>query len=280
MIGLIRSELLKIRTTNIWWLFALGVAGLTGLTLLFNCVQAHFFLNEELSTEGMDADEAAQIRAQSQVVAQAANVFTSGQYFGGLMVLLLAMIVVTNEFYHQTATATFLTTPHRSAVVAAKLVAAIGFAVGFWLITAVLSLVTGVVFFNAEGFPNHLGDWEVQRAILFNLLVFALWAVLGVGFGALIRNQIGAVVTGALLYVVGTQLAQVVFFLVREFLIKEDWVLTAQVALPAVAAQVFVSAVDAFPHSPPYWVGGLVMLGYGIVAGAVGTYLMRRRDIS
>ena len=53
-----------------------------------------------------------------------------------------------------------------------------------------------------------LGEWEVQRAILFNLLVYMLWAIVGVGFGALIRNQVGAVVTGALVYLVGTQLAR------------------------------------------------------------------------
>ena len=32
---------------------------------------------------------------------------------------------MTNEFFHQTATTTFLTTPHRTAVILAKLVAAI-----------------------------------------------------------------------------------------------------------------------------------------------------------
>jgi len=31
---------------------------------------------------------------------------------------------------------------------------------------------------------------------------------------------------------------------------------------------------------PPWWVGGLVLLAYGVLAGAVGTVLTRRRDIS
>jgi ABC-2 type transport system permease protein len=101
-----------------------------------------------------------------------------------------------------------------------------------------------------------------------------------VGFGALIRNQVGAVVTGVLVYLIGTQLAQILFFVIREYLIKEDWVLQAQVVVPAVAAQIFVSATEVFPDAPPYWVGGLVMLGYGVVAGVAGTLIMRRRDIS
>ena len=279
--GLIRSEFLKIRTTNTWWIFGLGVVGTTGLTLLINCAQAHYYLKDfNNSTEGLDPEQADLARQQADVVAQAANVFTSGQVFGGLFTLLLGMLLITNEFYHQTATATFLTTPHRTAVVSAKLVAGMVFAAIFWFITAALSLATGLIFFQAENISNHLGDWEVQRGIIFNLLVFLLWAIVGVGFGALIRNQIGSVVTGTLLYTVGQQVAQIVFFLIHEFWIKEDWVETAQVIMPANAANVFVSVAKPFLHAPPYWVGGLVLLGYGLVGGAIGTLILRRRDVS
>ncbi len=285
MMKLIRGELLKIRTTNTWWLFGIGVIAMTALALLVNCLQADYFLNQEPpDTSGLDADDAAnqqrQFAAQSQVIAQAANIFTSGQFFGGLFVLMLGMLIVTNEFYHQTATATFLTTPHRSAVMGAKLVTGVAFAAVFWLITTVISLPTGLIFFQAQDVSPSLGEWEVQRAIIFNLLVFILWGIVGVGFGALIRNQIGAVLTGSLLYVIGTQAAQIIFFLIREYLIKEDWVLSALVIVPSVAAQVFVSATEAFPEAPPYWVGGLVMLAYGVVGGLVGTLILRSRDIS
>jgi ABC-2 type transport system permease protein len=285
MIALIRGELLKIRTTNIWWLFGIGVIVTTALALLVNCLQADYFLNEEPpDTTGLNAEDAAnatqQYAAQSKVIAQAANIFTSGQFFGGLFVLMLGMLIVTNEFYHQTATATFLTTPHRSSVMGAKVVTGVVFAAAFWLITTIISLPTGLLFFQAQDVANGLGEWEVQRAIIFNLLVFVLWAVVGVGFGALIRNQIGAVLTGSLLYVIGTQAATIIFFLIHEYLIKEDWVNSAQVIVPAVAAQVFVSATEAFPDAPEYWVGGLVMLAYGVLGGVVGTLILRKRDIS
>jgi ABC-type transport system involved in multi-copper enzyme maturation permease subunit len=285
MTSLIRGELLKIRTTNIWWLFGIGLVAMTALALLVNCLQADYFLNEPTpDTSGMDQEDAAntqaQFASQSQVVAQAANIYTSGQFMGALFILLLGMLLITNEFYHQTATATFLTTPHRSAVVGAKLITAMAFATLFWLITTIMSLPTGILFLQAQDVPVSLDEWQVQRAILFNLLVFMLWSIIGVGFGALIRNQVGAVVTGVLLYLVGTQLAQILFFVIREYLIKEDWVLQAQVAVPAIAAQIFVSATEVFPDAPPYWVGGLVMLGYGVVAGVAGTLIMRRRDIS
>jgi ABC-type transport system involved in multi-copper enzyme maturation permease subunit len=283
--GLIRGELLKIRTTNTWWLFGLGILGFTALALLINCVVA----NETLGSPppdvtGLNAEEAAESQAnfaaQSSVLRQAANIYTSGQFFGGLFVLLLGMLLITNEFYHQTATATFLTTPHRSAVVTAKLITAMAFAAFFWLIITAIDVAVGATFLNSQGFSPSLGEWEVQRAVLFNLLVFMLWAILGVGFGALIRNQVGAVVTGAALYLIGTQIAQAVFFLIYEFVIKEDWVLTSMVVVPAVAAQILTSPNELYPEAPEYWVGGIVMLAYGAVAGLVGTLIMRTRDIS
>jgi ABC-2 type transport system permease protein len=283
--GLIRGELLKIRTTNTWWLFGLGILGFTALALLINCIVANETLDSPPpDTTGLDPEEAAQSQAnfaaQSSVIRQAANIYTSGQFFGGLFVLLLGMLLITNEFYHQTATATFLTTPHRSAVVTAKLITAMAFAAFFWLIITGIDVAVGATFLSSQGFSPGLGEWEVQRAILFNLLVFMLWAILGVGFGALIRNQVGAVVTGAALYLIGTQIAQAVFFLIYEFVIKEDWVLTSMVVVPAVAAQILTSPNELYPEAPAYWVGGIVMLAYGAIAGLVGTLIMRTRDIS
>jgi CHASE1-domain containing sensor protein len=100
-----------------------------------------------------------------------------------------------------------------------------------------------------------------------------------VGFGALIRSQIGATITAAVAYVIGTQVAQVVFFLAHSYF-KQDWILTAQVIVPATASQIMLSPVKTFAQSPPQWVGALVLIGYGVVAGAIGTLILRKRDIS
>jgi len=287
MSNLIRSELLKVRTTNMWWIFTLVVVLTTGLAVWFNASEASYLLNQDppsLENSGLSAEEIRQIQAeqalQSNEKAIAADIFTSGQYFASLFVMIIAILLVTNEYHHQTATATFLTTPNRLAVVKAKMVTATMFAVGIWVITTVISLGVGVLFYQSEKMGNHLGDWAVQRAILFNLLVYVLWAILGVGFGALIRSQIGATITGAVLYTIGTQVVETIFGFVRFGLIKHDWVLTLKVLVPPEAARIFVAPVKTFVESPPYWVGGLVLLGYGLLSAAIGTWFMRRRDIS
>jgi ABC-type transport system involved in multi-copper enzyme maturation permease subunit len=286
MLRLFRSELLKITTTNTWWIFALASILGTGIALTVNLIQAHFLLKGDLSDIGGAgegpgaADAAANLALQRNVVAQAANIFTSGQFFGGLFAMLLAILLITNEYHHLTATTTFLTTPHRTMVVVAKFLVAMVASGFFWLMSTVLSLVAGIIYFNADDLPSHLGDWDITRAMLLNLMVFALWAVFGIGVGALIRNQLGATITATVLYVVGTQVAQLVFFLIHEFWIKKDWVLTAMVIVPAQAAAIAVSPTKTYVQSPPQWVGVAVLVGYGLILGTIGTLIIRKRDIS
>ncbi len=274
---LITSEYRKIRTTNTWWLFGIGVIVMTGLALLANIATAHYGLT---SANAADPQAVQQNPVLASPVSLAAGVFTSGQFFGGMFVMLLAILIVTNEYHHQTATSTFLTTPHRTSVIMAKLATAIVMAAFFWLVTTVLDLISGAIYYSLDGYPSHLGDWPVTQAILLNLMVYALWGVFGVGVGVLIRSQLGATITAALLYVIGTQLVTVIFYLIRQLVIKHDWVLTARVLIPAVAAQVAVSPTQAFEFAPAQWVGIAVLLGYGLIMGGIGIVIMRKRDIS
>jgi ABC-2 type transport system permease protein len=293
MTRIVRSELLKLRTTNVWWLFGIGVVLMTALAFLFNAIDAHFQfhppqpdLPPQASAEERQAVEAdyqqqvAVANLNATLVRLAANLYTSGQFFGVLFVMILGAIIVTNEFAHQTATATFLTTPHRTMVIVGKLIAGVLMAAGFWLLTTVLDVIAGSIFLPTQGRSNALGEWGVQRTILLNLAAYACWALLGVGLGVLIRSQIGAVVTGAVLYLIGTLAGTIVFNLIHAYLIKKDWVLTAQVILPAIASSVMTTVGRAFDHAPPQWVGAVVLIGYGVLFSVIGTLITRKRDIS
>jgi biotin transporter BioY len=124
----------------------------------------------------------------------------------------------------------------------------------------------------------------VLRSVLMSLLAFVIWAVLGVGLGVLIRSQLGATLTGAFAYLLSFVLAFAFFGLIRQFVIKEDWVWNWMVSVPGVASQVMISAepLQFGPNEsgPQWWVGALVLIGYGILAGVVGTLITRKRDIS
>jgi ABC-2 type transport system permease protein len=273
MIKLIRGEFMKIRTTNTWWLFALGALVMLALAFLVNAILVHVLLDEPLT-----GDVSAEEVALRDEVSMAARLFTSGQFFGLLFVMLIGILLVTNEFHHQTATTTFLTTPHRTLVILAKLVVAALVGAGWWLISTAVNFTAAIIFLSTEHMPNHLGDWPLTRAILLNLLAYTLWGVLGVGFGVLIRSQIGATVTAVVLYLVGTQVAGIFFTVISNWL-DQEWIEQAQVIVPSIASSLMISGIQ-LPGSPPQWVGAAVLIGYTVVTGAIGTMIMRQRDIA
>ncbi|MEU4642200.1 ABC transporter permease [Micromonospora sp. NPDC023814] len=269
--NLVRSELLKIRTTSTWWWLAIGAFLSIALAFAVNAWVADETLSGKGESLGVTGDMAS-------AAAQAANLYTSGQYLGLMFVMLIGILMVTNEFFHQTATTTFLSTPRRTSVIISKLVAASLLGFGFWLVTTLIDLAAGAVFLSINDYGTMLDEWAVQRALLLNLLAYAIWTVLGVGIGTLITNQLGAVITAAVLYLVGTQVVGLLFMLLANAL-DNMAVAKWQVIWPAVASTVMVSEGQT-DFTPEWWVGALVLIGYAVVSGVVGIAITRRRDIS
>ena len=274
---LVRSEFLKLRTTNGWWLFVLGALVMLVIAILFNWAQADFMFSSATPEAGSEED-AVVIEASRQSVVQAANLYTSGQFFGLMFVMLVAIVIVTSEFHHLTATTTFLTTPHRTAVILAKLCLAILFGAALWLVSLAINIPATIGILSIYDYSSLLGEWPVQRAILLNLLAYTLWGVLGVGIGVLIRSQIGATIIGAVVYLIGTAAVAILVAVLANGL-GWEWVEDAQYAFPSVASGLMVSGTE-LPGQPPYWVGALILVGWAVLTGAIGVMITRRRDIS
>ena len=303
--ALVRAELMKFFTTNSWWIFGSFLLAATALALLVNLVQAVGDL-DYASTGGIappdfsdlpadqrpspdqmaaiEADYARNTDLPRVLVTSAANVYTSGQLLNLMFIVVLGALIVTNEYFHQTATATFLTTPRRTRVVVSKLSAGLILAAGAWAASTVINIAVGAITFASKGYGVPFGHWTIVRAVLMNLLAYIIWAILGVGLGVLLRSQLGATITGAAMYWISWPVAGLLFGIIRAYVIKDDWVWNLTVIFPGVASYQMVAAEPAgFGFngvSPPWWVGALVLLGYGVLAGVLGTLITRRRDIS
>lgn len=270
---LIRSELLKLRSTTTWWWFVGGTLAWTAIALAFNIWTADMAFNDPV----FFGDPA--LTGLSDPLYHGGNVYTSGQFLGLMFVMLLGIVMVTSEHFHQTATFTYLTTPRRTSVIANKLITAVMIAVGFWVVTTVIAVGIGALYFSGQEPGIMLGEWGVQRAILLNLAAYVVWAIFGVAIGTLITSQLAATIIAAVLYLVGTQIASVLFFLLANWFENES-ILEWQVVIPSIASQVMTLGGDDFPGTPAWWVGALVLLVYAAVAGVAGVLITRRRDIS
>jgi ABC-type transport system involved in multi-copper enzyme maturation permease subunit len=273
LINLIRAELFKVRSTSLWWVMGIILVPLYAASLLANWASA----NASAPDAGVSDTQRQQIEAALNPINVATNLYTSGQFFGVLIVLLLAAIMVTSEFFYLTATSTFLVTPRRESVILAKFAAAIVLSLIVWLFTTILNLILVPLIMNQLDLGSQLGEPAVWRAIGLNALAFLLWGVLGVGAGVLIKSQLAATLILAITYTVGTSAVGLIFFLLTENVAR--WIENLQVLIPTSASQLMISGTD-LPGNPPRFVGALVLIAYAVIGGVLGTVLTKRRDIS
>lgn len=276
---LVRAEWKKVFTTNTWWIFALILIPLWGFTLFINYFQTQFLADPESLNVPPDdpsfSDPALIAAREAENIA--ANLYTNGQLTGLAIIMVLGIIIMTSEFFHQTATTTFLTTPHRSAVIAAKFVVAGLLGLLFWAVTTVANLLVTPLILNSFDTPTMIDSSAIWRSIGLNGLAYLLWALFGVGIGVLIRSQIAATVTAIVLYFAGSIGAAIILDVLSNRF--GDWINNLQVIVPSLASGLMVSGTD-LPGSPPQWVGAAVLIGYAVVTGVVGTLITRTRDVS
>jgi ABC-2 type transport system permease protein len=172
--ALLRAELLKQRSTRT----VLGLlAAMLGLVLL--AVLLHGF--------GLPAEGLASVQRQLMV-------FGRGELLGVLFAALLGALSVTTEIRHGTIRPTFLVTPRRRPVVAAKVAVTAVIGAGFGAVAATTAAAAGTAALVSRGIDVRLGAGDIMLLVGGSAGAAALWAAIGVGVGALVRNQVVAVV--------------------------------------------------------------------------------------
>ncbi|GIG61887.1 hypothetical protein Lfu02_62590 [Longispora fulva] len=283
---LIRSELLKFRTTDVWWILGLIALVATAGALVVNVFQANASLTDVFMPSSGSTEELESMRAhfveEHSVRGVAPAVYVSGQFLGLLVAMLLGIGVVRAEFAHRTASVTFLCTPRRAHVIGAKFLASSVLAAVLWAATTALNTIVGIVYFSANGYETGLTYGGTLGSMLLNLFAYAVWAAFGVGFATLLRGGAAAPIVGVVLYLISMPAAFMAFDVFGSMFLDDTTSphrYALMVALPAAASQVMTTPGEVYRESPAQWVGAAVMIGYGLLSGLIGAYLTRRRDI-
>jgi ABC-2 type transport system permease protein len=243
----LRAELLKQRSTRT----ALGLfAAMLGLVLL--AMLLHSF--------GLPAEDLGSTDRQLMV-------FGRGEFLGALFATLLGAMSITAEIRHGTIRSTFLVTPRRGRVVAAKVSASIVIGAGFGLAACVLAAGVGTAALRARGIDVRLDGGDYALLVAGGGAASALWAAIGVGLGALVRNQ------------VPTLIGICAWLLFVEGLLAGDVGGLGDVGrfLPGAAASA-ISGQDPGTLLAP--VAGLVLLAsYAAATALAGALVISRRDV-
>jgi ABC-2 type transport system permease protein len=251
MTRLVRAEFTKLATTRLVYGVAAVMAAFGVLTVVANATTAGQQGNPPLSADNFPMLVAAPVR--HTLLAGAA--------------LLLGILGMTGEFRHHTVTQTFLVTPDRGRVVAAKLVAYPLAAIVLALATLAVTAAVATGWLAAKGITPSLLDARLGRVVGVALLGAGLCGLVGVGVAALVRNQVAALV-GTVVWVA----------VVEGLLMSLLNVPSLGKWLPSAAAKAAITSPGGAQLSR--LAGTLLLVGYALALALVGTRLVVRRDIT
>ncbi len=269
MTAAIRSEFRKFFTTRLWWGMAIAM-------LVTGAAFAGLFA--WLFTSGGAGDGGPGAAALPTTDAELATVvFTAGISVGYLLTLAIGIMTIGSEYRHKTITASFLATPRRGVVMGAKVVSLLVIGAFYGVLSLAGAVLSGTLVLTSQGVAPF-ADPSIWRTLALGLLVLGLWALIGLGAGILIPNQVAA-----LLISIGV--AWIVEPIVAGLLPLTSWGgnLTPYFPSQATSAalgQTASSFGGTTQHSLTWWGGALVLAGYAALMAGIGTWRTMRADIS
>jgi ABC-type transport system involved in multi-copper enzyme maturation permease subunit len=255
----IRSEILKLRTVwSTWLIVAIAMALVLLLCILVAFVQPR--------ASGIEA-ALIPVRGSARWFD---NIFSTMGVAQNLT-LVLGVLIVTGEYRHKTVTPTYLAEPRRGRVTAAKLVVSAGAGLLLAVVVGAVALAFGSILVAVGDGTASVMLGQYRLVIPGVLGAAVLFAIYGVGLGAMVKNQVVAIVVGIGFSAIVEPIVDAVAPQVGKY-------------LPGYAAQALAgSAARGIGRVIPlltWWEGGLALLGYGVFLAAVGTLTTLRADVT
>lgn len=242
---LLKAEGRKLATTRLPW-------GFLGALVLFSVIVAVAVVHGSATDDALGFVDTAQ--AQRSLLAFGSNAMVFGGLFGAT--------AVAREYTHGTVVPTFLLSPQRHRVQVAQLGAVL---LAGGLLGAVgggLTVAAGAVSLPMVDQQLLLTGGAVAQLVAVAALAGSTGAVLGAGFGSLVRNTGGAVTAVVLLLLVGPPL-------IGQLLVD------VAVWLPGSLLGVLAGITDQHAVG----VALLALLAWAVLPATVGMAAVQRRDV-
>lgn len=256
MMSIVKSEFRKAFSTKL-----VVILTLSALAFVLLSVVLGVYL-----TPGPPGDENANMLLLPEAVL---NIYSSAGS-ASVFVLILGIVAMSGEYRNQTITSTFLATPKRGLVIVAKMISysVIAFIIALIMWLATVAVAT-VLLTTVEHAPV---EWSSVFEVLGGtLLGLVLYAILGVAIGALITNQVAAIVI-ALVWVFVVEALLTVFV---------DWL---GKWLPGGALNSILQATNTsgFGGTDALSVpaAALVLIGYTFALALAALIVTNRKDIT
>ena len=250
MIRLVRAEFLKLRTTQVWFWLLLASLAVAAITVIGPIA------GNDVHNSGDVADT------------------LTGAATAYLPVFVLGVLGITTEFRYQTITPTVLATPSRWAIVTAKMITYLFVGVAYSALCVLVQLAIAVPWLSAKNIDVTFGSNHVPQALVSVFAVVVLFGIIGIGVGALIKNQIVAVTVGIILMQVVNPLIAAIPKVRAAFPYTPFGGLSSLLTLKSSDR-----ASDGFTLLSP-WGGVVVLLLWAFVPAVLGASITMTRDIT
>ena len=261
-----KSEIRKIFTTRMWWALALAMAVLA------------FLLS--MAAAAIVGDGGFGENAYAAQVIYTAGLLGNFGSLAALVPLALGVLLITNEYRHQTVTSTYLATPRRSVVALAKIAAVAVCGALFGVIHVIASIAGGALIMRtSKDMPLFLDNADVWQSLGMSVLATIVWMLLGFGCGMLLRNQVAAILLGVGFGLLG-QLILNVLFALRGWDTAAKFIPGNLTTGMLVTGDPLQSGDGGSAPTFSWWICMLLLGGYALVLSAIGSVLTARRDIT
>jgi ABC-2 type transport system permease protein len=182
-----------------------------------------------------------------------------------VLMLVLGVLIITTEFRHGTASSTFLVAPKRYPVLAAKL--GVGFLVGLLagLAYVVVNAGLAVPLLSSRGGETPSAG-ELAEIYAGVVISYGLLCAFGLGVGAIVRNQVGAIIAAIAFFFVLSPLPELLPGSIGDY-------------FPAQAIGSLHGSVEGDANLSQV-AGGLVLAAWSLGLLAIGAVLICKRDLS
>jgi ABC-type transport system involved in multi-copper enzyme maturation permease subunit len=240
----LRAELLKIRSTRT----SIGLlVGLIALALLFTILTCTLSPTSQVVGE------------QNQV-----SLLSFGS-IAGVFAALAGIMLFTSEYRFGTIRPSVLFNPNRNRLFASKIAAGALSGLVFGVVGEGLVFSIGLFILKARSIPITMTSANMTELIVGAIIGTALWGAIGVSVGAVVPNQVGAVIS-----------------LLAWGFVAENLVFGF---LPKIGRYLPVHASDSMmgpiqTQLLPGNVGTVVVVAWTVVLASAGIVMLKRRDVN
>jgi len=207
-------------------------------------------------------------------------IYTGNNQAARVVAIIAGALMMGQEFRYKTLSTSYLAVPHRTRMVGGKAIVTVGYGLVFGLVATAAGFLVTAVFVLIKNGTLALDQRATWQALLLNIVSVALWAMIGFGFGILIKNMLASVLIAVGFAYIIEPIISVIFTLnhwtVPAHLMPSD----ATSTLLGVDASSVIGAGGAGGGGWPAWAGFLVLLGWAAIPAAIGIFTTVRQDVS